>query len=116
MHSRVGVLRLALAFTALIASMTLVVWRQSRALELLRELEQARMARAIGEADRSELMRRIELLESRAQVVSTASVRLGLRVPSADEIIILPLGMPVPGDGSTRVVALRSRGNGASLP
>lgn len=115
MHSHVGVLRLALAFTALIASMTLVVWRQGRALELLRDLEQARTARAIREAERSELVRRIERLESRARVVSEAGTRLGLRVPSADEIIILPLGIQVVGDGPTRVVSLQ-RGTGASLP
>ena len=92
MRTNSGVIRLALAFALLLGSLSLVVWRQSRALELLRDLDQTRTARAIAEAERSELSRRIEFLESRARVVSDAGMRLGLRVPSAEEIVILPLG------------------------
>ena len=91
MRSNGGVIRLAIAFALLLGSLSLVVWRQSRALELLRDLDQTRTARAIAEAERSEVARSIEFLESRGRVVS-ASTRLGLRVPSADEIVILPLG------------------------
>lgn len=92
MRSHSGVIRLAIAFALLLGSLSLVVWRQSRALELLRDLDQTRTARAIAEADRSELTRRIEYLESRARVVGAAALQLGMRVPSADEIVILPLG------------------------
>jgi hypothetical protein len=96
MRSHAGLLRLALAAAALLGSLSLVVWRQSRALELLRELDRTRTARAIAEAKRSEENRRIEYLESRARVVADAGARLGLRVPSGDEIVILPLGERAP--------------------
>ncbi len=91
MRTHGGVLRLALAAAALLGSLSLVVWRQSRALELLRELDHTRTDRAIAEASRSDLNRRIEYLESRARVVTEAGAKLGLRVPSADEIVILPV-------------------------
>jgi cell division protein FtsL len=86
-----GTIRLALCFAALLAALTLVIWRQSLALETLRALDQLRDNRAIAEAERSDLIRKIEQLESRATVVTAAQVRLGMRVPSAHEIVILPL-------------------------
>jgi hypothetical protein len=91
MRSHRGVLRLALASAALLSSLSLVVWRQSRALELLRELDRTRTERAVAEASRSDLNRRIEYLESRSRVVTEAA-RLGLRVPTGAEIVFLPLG------------------------
>ena len=42
---------IALAFSALLGSMSLVVWRQSRALEILRDLHASRVERAIVEAE-----------------------------------------------------------------
>jgi cell division protein FtsL len=92
MRTHAGLLRLALLSAALLGSLSLVVWRQSRALELLRDLDRTRMSRAIAEAQRSDVSRRVEYLEGRARVVAEAKSRLGLRVPSADEIVILPLG------------------------
>lgn len=96
MRTHAGLLRLALLSAALLGSLSLVVWRQSRALELLRDLDRTRMSGAIAEAQRSDLSRRVEYLESRARVVREAGARLGLRVPSADEIVILPVGS-IPG-------------------
>jgi len=95
MRSGSGVIRIALAFAALLGSFSLVVWRQSRALEVLRELHASRTERAIAESERAELMRRIVLLESRGHVVSAAA-RIGLRVPAAHEIVILPLTESAP--------------------
>ena len=86
-----GTIRLALCFAALLAALTLVIWRQSLALESLRALDHLRDSRAIAEAERSDLIRKIEQLESRAVVVGAAQARLGMRVPSAHEIVILPL-------------------------
>lgn len=91
MRSHAGTIRLALAFAALLGSLTLVIWRQSRALETLRALDELRSARVIAEAERSELTRRIQRLESRAYVVAAARDRLGMHVPAAAEIVILPL-------------------------
>lgn len=91
MRTHSGTIRLALAFAALLASLTLVIWRQSRALDVLRSIDDMRGARVIIEAERGEITRRIQTLESRARVVADARDRLAMHVPSASEIVILPL-------------------------
>jgi len=91
MRGRSGILTAALAFAALLASLSLVVWRQSRALEALRALEAVRSERAVMEAERVDLGRRKQMLESRSRVVRAAGERLGMRVPHGAEIVILPL-------------------------
>lgn len=91
MRSHTGTIRLALCFAALLGALTMVIWRQSLALETLGELDRLRDSRALAEAERSDLVRHIEQLESRAAVVTAAQERLGMRVPSAHEIVILPL-------------------------
>jgi cell division protein FtsL len=88
-----GTIRLALAFALLLGSLTLVVWRQGRALEDLRALDHTRSARALAESERAGLLGRIEHLESRARIVGVATERLGMRIPLAgDEIVILLRG------------------------
>ena len=94
MRTHAGTIRLALAFAALFGSLTMVIWRQSRALDVLRSIDQLRGARVIAEAERSELVRDIQTLESRARVVVDARERLAMHVPSAEEIVILPLAAP----------------------
>lgn len=89
MKRRTGAIRLGAAFALLFTSLSLVVWRQSRALEELRGLDEARSRRAVLQAERSELQREIDRLESRSRIVAVAGARLQLRVPSADEIVIL---------------------------
>lgn len=91
MPGQPGLLRVALAFAGLLASLSLVVWRQSRALETLRALEAVRQERAVAEAERSVLMQRTQVLESRSRVVAAAAERLGMHVPTGAEIVILPL-------------------------
>jgi cell division protein FtsL len=86
-----GTIRLALAFAALLASLTLVVWRQGQAIGVLRELDRTRADRAVAEAQRAELIGRIQYLESRARIVDVASGRLGMRVPAAGEEIVILL-------------------------
>jgi cell division protein FtsL len=105
MRSHAGTIRLALAFAALLASLTLVIWRQSNALTVLRSVDQMRGARVIAEAERSELVRRIQTLESRTRVVADARDRLGMHVPSANEIVILPLSAPATVDMKTPALA-----------
>jgi len=100
MRGHAGTIRLALAFAAMFAALTLVIWRQSRALELLRAMDTMRSARVIAEAQRSELIRNIQMLESRARVVADARDRLGMHVPSAQEIVILPLSAPAVETGA----------------
>ena len=101
MRSHNGTIRLALCFAALLGALTLVIWRQSLALDTLRELDRLRDGRALAEAERSDLIRSIEQLESRAAVVTAARDRLGMRVPSAHEIVILPLHRQAPAGGAT---------------
>jgi cell division protein FtsL len=91
MRSHSGTIRLALCFAALLGALTMVIWRQSQSFETLRVLDRLRDTRALAEAERSDLLRKIEHLESRAVVVEAAQQRLGMRVPSASEIVILPL-------------------------
>ena len=98
------VIRTALLLAVLLASLTAVVWRQSRALEILRRLDETRRERVVAEARRSALLRRVEQLESRARVSEAARDRFGMRLPEGDEIVILPLLRPptglAGGDGS----------------
>lgn len=94
MSRGVPAIRMALLFVALLGSLTLVVWRQSRALEALRRLDGIRAERVVEEARRASLTRRVEQLESRAHVSEAARVRFGMRLPAGDEIVILPLRDP----------------------
>lgn len=84
-----GTLRFGLAAAALFAALSLVVWRQSRALEVLRTLDRARSERAVLESERARLQHSLQDLESRPRIVQVAGERLGLRPPSASEIVIL---------------------------
>ncbi len=114
-----GALRLALAFATLLAALSMVVWRQSRALETLRALDALRTERAMSESERADLQHRIQTLESRAHVVAVARTRLGMHVPGGSEIVILPLvqdgsapGAGVLASGSRRGGLLSWMGSG----
>ncbi len=84
-----GVLRLALAFALVLAGLALVVRRQSRALELVRAVERARAERALAEAQRAELLQRIDWLQSRGRVMAVVA-HSAMRPPTGAEIVILP--------------------------
>lgn len=83
--------RLALVIAALLGSLSLVVWRQSRALETLRSVERVHRERAVLEAERTRLSRRISELESRSRVARLARERLSMRLPTSEELVILPV-------------------------
>lgn len=84
-----GTLRIALAFAALLGSLSMVVWRQSRALSMLQDLDALRSERAVMESERSHLNERVQHLESRARIVEVAGARWGMRVPGAGEVWVL---------------------------
>ncbi len=84
-----GTIRMAIAFAALLAALTSVVWRQSRALEVMRDLDGVRQARALAEAERARLAHEAQRLESRPRILVAAAARLGMRVPAAAEIVIV---------------------------
>lgn len=84
-----GPSRVALAVAFLLASLSLVAWRQSRAFETLATLDELRRETSLARAERAELVRRIRHLESRGRVVPAARERLGMHLPDASEIVYL---------------------------
>ncbi len=89
-----GSSRAVLAVAALLAAMSLVIWRQTRAREALVELDTLRREISLVQAEKGELERRIQNLESRGRVVPAARERLGMHTPGAGEIILLPGDAP----------------------
>ncbi|MEX2467969.1 MAG: hypothetical protein WD995_13750 [Gemmatimonadota bacterium] len=86
--------RAALTLAVLLLSLGFVTWRQSRTFEVLRDLEDVRRASAEVRAERIDLERGIQTLESRSHVVPAARSRLGMHTPDASELVILP-GEPI---------------------
>lgn len=74
----------------LLGALSLVTWRQTRGLELEGELREVGAQREMAEAERVELVRRIEVLRSRSRILEVARERLGMRLPETNEIIFLP--------------------------
>jgi cell division protein FtsL len=97
-----GTLRLALAVAAFLGSLSLVIWRQSRALEVLRDLDAARASRAGVESDRSRLNGEIQHMESRARVMAVAGAWWGMRVPTSDEEFVIMLRPDGTGGAANR--------------
>lgn len=108
MRNATANVRAALLYALLLGSLTLVVWRQNHALTVQRELESVRHERVVEQARRAALARRVEQLESRARVSEAARYRFGMRLPSGDELVILPLREPA----SALAVGGRDRGGG----
>lgn len=84
-----GVVLAALGMAALLGALSLVTWRQARALEVMAEVERVEREISLVQAERAELERRILILESRNHVLVAARERLGLRPPAASEIVFL---------------------------
>src|SRR5690606_28773998 len=82
-----GTTLVALAVALVLSALSLVAWRQSRALEALATLDGVRRERSLQEAEKEELLRQIRHLESRGRVVRDAEERLGLRVPDDSEMV-----------------------------
>lgn len=77
----------ALAFALLLAALSLVTWRQNRALESLAALDEVRFELSLAEARRAELVRNIRYLESRGRVVAEAR-ELGLHVSEETHVLV----------------------------
>jgi len=82
--------RAGFAVTALLGSLALVTWRQSRAFEALGRLDEIRRQTSLAEAERVELERSIQVLESRVRIVPLARKRLGMHTATTSEMVILP--------------------------
>jgi len=91
-----GTLRVALAIAALLMSLSLVIWRQSRAFALLGELDEMRSRRAATESEKSRLMSQIQALESRSRITAVAGALWRMRVPESHEefVILMDPGQP----------------------
>lgn len=94
---RLGWVRALGWLVVLLASLSLVTWRQTRGLTLERAVRDLETEQAKVSAERVDLARRIEHLRSRARIVTVARDRLGLHLPGDHEIVFLP----VPSDGDS---------------
>ena len=81
---------LALGFSGLLAALSLVTWRQSRAFEALAELDRVARSLSFAESEELDLLRRIQVLDSRARISSVAQERLGMHHPKDSEMVLLP--------------------------
>jgi cell division protein FtsL len=81
--------RAALTVAVLLLALGFVTWRQSRAFEVLGSLEEVPRAKSEAQAERIDLERGIQALESRSRVVPAARARLGMHTPDASELVIL---------------------------
>ena len=81
--------RAAVTFAFLVCSLGFVTWRQSRAFEAHRALDDVRRQVAVAHAEKVELERDIQVLRSRARIVPVAR-ELGMHTPTSEEQVILP--------------------------
>ncbi|MGH7501187.1 MAG: cell division protein FtsL [Longimicrobiales bacterium] len=105
-----GTLRVALAFAAFLASLSMVVRRQSTAYALLEKLDGERTKRAMIESERSRLMTEMQRLESRSRIAGVAGRWWGMRSPESDEefVIILRPDAGAASEAETRVAVARA--------
>lgn len=82
----------------LLVSLSAVVWRQTRGVELQREVRALEAERAIAESERLRLSTRIQGLRSRARVVRVARDRLGMHLPEDREVVLLPVAAEPAGE------------------
>ena len=95
-------LSLMAASIALLAAMFGAVHRGSKGRERARVIETLEEQRLALEAQRAELVRRMEELSGRSRVVRAAGA-IGLRLPGEGELVILELPGPSgPGWGGDR--------------
>ena len=84
--------RTVFAFTVILVFGALsmgVTWRQSRALETQKALDNLRQEVSVSEAERVRVEQLIQVLESRQMVVPQAREILGMHTPSGNELVLL---------------------------
>lgn len=79
----------ALVLVAFVLLASLVIWRRSVGIAGARELRELGQRRLQLEGDRARLARDIRAASSREKLVPIVERRLGMRVPSDDQMIIL---------------------------
>lgn len=83
-----GMKRLTVAIACLLASLSLVAWRQGRAYDLQREVEAVRSEVAAAQDRKTQYEADITFLESREHILEAAERLLGLRSPSGQVRVI----------------------------
>lgn len=92
---RVRVLpRAIFALAILLASLTVVAWRQSTTRETMAELDAAERELALAADELEELARELAGLGSRQWIGAEAARRLGMRPPNEQEVVITSGGTP----------------------
>lgn len=84
-----GLLRLLGWLMLLLGSLAVVAWRQTEGITREQALREAQSEREIAEAERVDLERRVRELTSRSRIVRVARDRLGMRLPTDSEIVLL---------------------------
>jgi len=79
----------ALVLVALVLLASLVIWRRSVGIAGAQEMRELGQTRLQLEGDRARLARDIRAASSREKLVPIAEQRLGMRVPSDGQMIIL---------------------------
>jgi cell division protein FtsL len=87
---RRGFLRLFAWLLLLLGSLAVVAWRQTEGVAREKVLREMRSERAVVDAERMEMQRRIQALSARSRVVRVARERLGMHLPGDREVVILP--------------------------
>jgi len=80
----------AISAMLLLAAMFVAVHRGARGRAVVESISATRDRQEAAEAERAELAKRIEFLRGRNRIVRAAE-RLGLHVPSEDELVIIDL-------------------------
>lgn len=80
--------RAIFALAILLASLTVVAWRQSTTRETMEQLDTVERELALVADEREELARELTGLEGRPWIGAEAARRLGMRPPSEKEVVI----------------------------
>ena len=83
-----GSVLVVLGVAGLLVSLSLVTWRQARAMDALRQLDELTREQSLARAEGEELARRIQVLESRGRVVPAARERLGLEIAPSTVLLV----------------------------
>ena len=89
----------ALGLLAFVLVAVGVIWRRSYGFEQARALRDLDRQRLQLEAQRSALLGEIRTMSSREKLQPIAQGRLGMRVPSDSQVVLLPLVGPRAGGG-----------------
>lgn len=87
----------ALGLLAFVLVAAAVIWRRTYGLARARELAVLDVRRRQLEAERAALQSAVRMAASRARIGPTAEQRLGMRVPSDTQVVILTRPAPRPG-------------------